>query len=142
MIELIDAEGMPFERQNDANALRIAHHGEDADWSCITEVWEDDRVFACYSVSPLRATPDTMAAAGEFVHLVNVGVLVGNFELDLDDGEIRFKTTVGFGPTPWSDDLARVVLYTNLAAMNMYAGPLLRVVSGADTPAEALAGLQ
>lgn len=141
LVALVDHEGFVFERHDDARAVRIPYRGTDTEWSCIAQVWEEARVFACYSVSPLRAT-ENLDAAGAFVNLANIGVLVGNFEIDRSDGEIRFKTSVGFGPSEWSDDVARVVLYTNLEAMDHYALSLLRVVTGAASPAEAIGGIE
>jgi hypothetical protein len=141
--ELLVAQGLEVAAHDDAHAVRIDHHGADASWGCIIQAWEDDRVLLCYSVSPLRPTPETMAETAELLHRVNVGLLVGNFEIDLDDGEIRCKTSVGLGPTQaWSDDLALVILHTNLAVMDHHVRTLLLVVTGGATAAEAIEQLE
>jgi hypothetical protein len=137
--DLLETEGLAFDRHDEANALRIDYEGSEAEWGCIVQAWEDDRVIVCYSVSPLRPTDQTMAQTAEFLHRVNIGLLIGNFEIDLGDGETRLKTSVGLGPTePWSDDLARVILHTNLAVMDHYVRALLLVITGGVTAREAL----
>jgi hypothetical protein len=143
MLAFLDREGVPYQIHDERNAVRVDHEGQRVEWACIVQVWEDERVLVCYSVSPVRPTGDTITATSEFVHRANIGLLVGNFELDLDDGEIRFKTSVGFGPRgEWSDELARVVFYTNLASMEHYVVSLLGVVTGASTAREALAEVE
>jgi len=137
MLEFLTAEGLDYERHDDERAARIVHQGDTVEWACIAQVWEEPRVFAFYSVSPLRPLPAHLARTAELVHRLNLGMLAGNFEIDLDDGELRLKTMVGFGPNgAWSDELARVVVYTNLAAMNHYLPALLAVITGADASTE------
>jgi len=143
MLEFLSAEGFDYERHDQEHAVRIEHQGSDIEWACIAQAWEDSRVFAFYSVSPLRPTPAHLARTSELIHRINVGMLAGNFELDLDDGEVRLKTMVGFGPGgAWSDELARVVVYTNLAAMNHYIVSLLSVITGAADPQQSLAKIE
>ena len=140
MLEFLSAEGFDYERHDDERAVRIEHQGTDIEWGCIAQIWEDQRVFAFYSVSPLRSMPTNLARTSEFVHRANVATLAGNFELDLEDGEVRFKTMVGFGPGgEWSDELARVVVHTNLATMNHHVVALLSVITGASDPQQSLA---
>lgn len=143
MLEFLSEEGFNYERHDDDLAVRIDHQGTSVEWGCVAQVWEDQRVFAFYSVSPLRPSPTNLGPTSEFVHRANIGILAGNFELDLDDGEVRFKTVVGFGPNgEWSDELARVVVYTNLAAMNHYVVGLLSVITGASDPQSSLAEIE
>jgi hypothetical protein len=139
LADLLSREGRQYESHEDAGALRLDFEGTDAEWGCILQALEDDRVIVCYSVSPLRPLPETMAETVEFLHRANAGLLIGNFEIDLDDGEVRFKTSLGLGPSePWSDDLARVIIDTNLAVMDHYARSLLLVVTGGATAVEAI----
>ena len=45
----------------------------------------------------------------EFLHRVNYGLLLGNFEMDYDEGEIRFRTSLmSEGPVP-PDVLGRYI---------------------------------
>lgn len=143
LLAFLSAEGIPYEHHDDERAVRIEHRGSSVEWGCVAQVWEDQRVFAFYSVSPLRATPTHLGPTSAFVHRANIAILAGNFELDLDDGEVRFKTVVGFGPQgAWSDELARVVVYTNLAAMDHYIVGLLSVITGASDPQRSLAEIE
>jgi hypothetical protein len=141
--DLLVAQGLEVTEHDDAHAVRIEHEGADAAWGCIIQAWEDDGVLVCYSVLPLRPTTETMAETAELLHRVNVGLLVGNFEIDLDDGETRCKTSVGLGPAAaWSDDLALVLVHTNLAVMDHYARTVLLVATGGATARQAIEELE
>jgi hypothetical protein len=70
----------------------------------IVHLREDE--FIVYAVSPVGADeddPQMMANMAEFVCRANYGLKMGNFELDFNDGEVRFKFHVlceGIIPTP------------------------------------------
>lgn len=131
LVELLEHEDITYQRDDDLRAVRILHVGAEVQWECFVQVWVEENALTVYSSAPLNARAETLATTSEFVHRANAAILVGNFELDLDDGEVRFKTTVGFGPSgTWSDELARVALYTNLAAMEHYIVSLLAVITG------------
>ncbi len=53
--------------------------------------------YIVYAISPIGADVDDksmMAAMAEFMCRANYGLMNGNFELDMNDGEIRFKVFV------------------------------------------------
>lgn len=66
--------------------------------------------------------PDTKCLEmAHFLHLANFGMLLGNFEMDCDEGEIRFKTCLFLpGQTPCNAAIARYV-FTPAIMMEKYA---------------------
>lgn len=70
----------------------------------LIDVKEDE--YLVYAISPLGADEDDekmMAVMAEFVCRANYGLKNGNFELDMRDGEVRFKCFVdceGITPAP------------------------------------------
>ena len=50
--------------------------------------------FLVYAFCPINADPDNIGEIAKFLHLANYGLVVGNFELDPRDGEIRYKVLV------------------------------------------------
>lgn len=71
--------------------------------SYIVDVKDDE--YVVYAISPLGADEDDekmMAIMAEFICRANYGLKNGNFELDMRDGEIRYKSFVdceGLTPT-------------------------------------------
>lgn len=50
--------------------------------------------FIVYAFCPVNADPENIAEISKYLHLANYGLVVGNFELDPRDGEIRYKVLV------------------------------------------------
>ena len=69
----------------------------------------------------VKATAGNNLNISELIMLANYEMLVGNFDMDLSDGEIRFKTSVCFGQLEWSDELIKVSVYTSIFSMNQYS---------------------
>ena len=48
----------------------------------------------CYHIVPVKVPVEKRAAVCEFITRANYGLTLGNFELDMNDGEIRYKVTL------------------------------------------------
>jgi hypothetical protein len=83
-------------------------------------------------------------AVSELVTRVNFMISFGNFELDLSDGELRFRSNVFFKnnldslTTPFIADL----VYMNAIQCDTYYPAIMGVVHAGRTPEEALAAVQ
>lgn len=78
------------------------------------------------------------AEIAEFLHRANSGLKNGNFEMDYDDGEIRFKAFVNFENTDISKEVIRDSVIVGPAMINKYGIELLKVMIGAGSPEESI----
>lgn len=53
-----------------------------------------DTFFIVYAFSPINADPESVGEIAKYLAMANYGLYLGNFELDVRDGEIRYKCTV------------------------------------------------
>ena len=53
-----------------------------------------DTFFVVYAISPVNADPENIGEIAKYIAMANYGLVVGNFELDVRDGEIRYKCFV------------------------------------------------
>jgi hypothetical protein len=65
-------------------------------------------------------------------------MIIGNFELDYNDGEIRYKTSLDVEETPLTDALVRHLVYANVLTMDKYFPGLMRVLYAGIDPAIAI----
>jgi Putative bacterial sensory transduction regulator len=91
-----------------------------------------------YLELPLPIPGPRQAAAAEFLTRANYDLRVGNFELDLIDGQARFKSSLDFEDTELETTTLKNLLAPACAAVDRYGPGLSRVVSGAE-PAAAIA---
>ena len=66
----------------------------------------------------------------EFLHRANYGLLDGNFEMDYNDGEIRYKSFVNFRSIDLTSEIVEESIIVGAAMMNRYGKGLLKIILG------------
>jgi len=100
--------------------LRI--HSKLRKLSYIVDVKEDE--YIVYGMLPIAADeddPEMMAQVSEYVNRANYGLKNGCFELDFDDGEIRFKIYVDCDDQLPGRQVIRNSIYCTAAMVDRYA---------------------
>ena len=93
----------------------------------------------CYHICNINAQQSNSSAVGEFLHRANYGLTSGNFEMDYNDGEIRYKNSVSLNDV--QNDAFNTMRSLMLLGANMfqtYGDGLLAVAFGFKTPEEAV----
>lgn len=138
MLSYFKLDGWQFTQYDKANAVRVPYKGTDTEWACIAQTHEEKRMFIYYSICPIKASSSSLISVLEFITMANHNLLMGNFEVDMASGEVRFKTTVSFGEAEWDDELIRTAVINNIFTMDQYIVDLLKVVGGTSTSKEAV----
>lgn len=89
-----------------------------------------------HSVFPSLVPADRLDAVSRFVQRANFGLIMGNFELDLDDGEVRYKTSVEVGDLHPGQMLLRPLFVANIGTCHRYFPGLAAVIDGASADAQ------
>ncbi len=133
-------DGWSFEQMPERPILRLPFQGKGGRWNCYAQirVTRDVEQILFYSVLPLNVPADKLSAIAEFITRANYGMALGNFELDFNDGEVRYKTSVDVTDTDITGNLLRPLIYTNVLMMDKYMSGLMAVVYADMSPAEAV----
>ena len=117
-------------------------HGKMKKIDYVIDVKED--AYIVYAFSPVNADKDdakTMSEMTEFLCRANYGLKRGNFEMDMEDGEVRYKMVVDCGDDsdciPTKSIIKRSI-YTPASMMQKYGDELLAVMYGFMEPKEAV----
>jgi hypothetical protein len=130
------AEDWPVAEAGD-DVIETAFEGTSTVWPVRVHVFEDDVRAVIVSAFPAPVPEEHRAAVGEYCNRANFGLAVGNFELDVDGGEVRFRTSVDAeGSTP-DAALVRNAVVANVLTMDRYVPGLLAVLEG-TSPADAV----
>lgn len=113
--------------------------GENGQWNCRASVSEERRQFVFYSICPVNAPEAKRSAMADFLTRVNWGMVIGNFEFDLDSGEICYKTSIDVGDDPLTTTLTQQLVYSNVLIVDRYLPGIMAVIYGNVTPQEAIA---
>ncbi|MEO1389173.1 MAG: YbjN domain-containing protein [Cyanobacteria bacterium J06634_6] len=74
----------------------------------------------------------------QFITRANYGLILGNFELDYTDGEIRYKTSLDVEGDRLTPALTKNLISTNVMTMNQYLPGLLAVLEQQTPPGQAI----
>ena len=105
-------------------------------WACLAAAHEDAEQLAFYSVLLDPAPPERRAEVAEFILRTNCGMQVGNFEMDLDVGEVRFKTSIDVEGTELSRPLCENLVNVNLMITGLYFDGIMSLITGEKRPLE------
>ena len=118
--------------------LRFAHEGKNGNWMCIAHCREPEDRFVFYSIGIVDTPEERRPATSEFITRANSGLLIGNFEMDFDDGEVRYKTSIDVEGDRLSTALVRQLVNVNIDTMDKYLPGFAAVIAGGIEPAVAL----
>ena len=141
MRQFFDADDWKYSLIEDQPAVQVGFQGESGVWRCVAQAREEQKQYIFYSILDEAVPEDGLSRAAEFVARANYGLVIGNFELDHSDGEVRFKTSVDFTEAPGAitPEVIGHYTYVNVLMMDRYYGALESVIAGTDSPEEAVA---
>lgn len=128
MRRFFEEEDWKFVEIEGQSAIRLGCTGENGEWSCFAQIKNEPGRFLFYSVLAVKAPETKRAIAAEFITRANYGMVLGNFELDYADGEIRYKTSAYLEDVEPTRDFFHTLVYTNLLVMDKYLPGIMSVI--------------
>jgi hypothetical protein len=114
-----DTQGWKYQVPEPTKTLALLGIGsQNGQYPCMAEVQEDLYRFVFFSICPVQVPMSKRKAMAELITRMNHHLFLGNFELDFDDGEVRFKTSVVYESVELTVTLIDHLVKSNLAAMN------------------------
>lgn len=101
----------------------------------------NENEYLVYALAPLGAderSPLMMSKMAEFVCRANYGLKNGCFELDMRDGEIRYKTFVPCDNITLSSEIIRRSIYCPASMFEQYSEGIISILFGDATAKEAI----
>jgi hypothetical protein len=141
VLEAVVAEAdWEIDRRPDRGLLVFPVTGDHGEWTTAAQAREDARQAFVYSIAREHVPEAARAEAATLIARLNWGLSLGTFELDLDDGQIRLRTSIDVGEAELTPELVKPLLISNLSLMDHYL-PAIRAVADGATASEALAAL-
>ncbi len=134
----LEQDGWYPQQMNDAYVYRMNFQGKNGDLRCYAQIRIEAEQLICYALTPIKVPAEARTAAAEFITRANYGMYIGNFEMDFNDGEVRYKSSVDFQDVPLEPYLIRNTIYPTVQLLDRYLPGLLKVVFGGKTPIEAV----
>ena len=106
-------------------SFRIFVQGLHGEWTCLLRCFEESQRIVAYSIFP-HAVPEALRPRlSEMICRINYGLIMGNFEMDWSDGELRYKTSTDIEGIQLTTTMLRNLVYVNFHSVDMYFDALM-----------------
>lgn len=120
--------------EDNSNVVVFGIKTDVGSYQCIADVKENDFIFIFYTIIGITVTKDKLLPMSEMITRINSGLMIGNFEMDFEDGELRYKTSIDFEGNELTDNLIHNVISANLATVDSYFKAVMALIINNDTP--------
>lgn len=131
-------QGWPVTKHAELPVLRFEYQGDNGEWVCFTRIKETSDQVIFLSVLEEKVPEDKRVKLAEFLTRANFGLNIGNFEMDFEDGEIRYKTSLDVSQGRLTTGLFDPLVKASLVAMDDYLPGIRAVLAGTATPKQAV----
>jgi hypothetical protein len=142
LVDYLTEDDWKFSVVKEETAVTLNFRGEAGSWQCFANVDEERQWFTFYSILPSNIVEEKRDDVAEFITRANYGLVIGNFEMDYDDGEVRYKTSVDIEGGELTPKMIENLMRANLMTMDRYFPGIMSVVYGDCDPAEAVADIE
>jgi len=140
--EFLTREGLEYRRMRDVDAVEMGVAGDNGNYRVVIVSDQDRPVMRFLTFVEGRVPATRRREAMEFITRANYGLLVGNFEFDLDDGEVRFKAAGDYEDGDMSQSQFRNLLFLSVSMVDRYFPGLQSVIQGSSDAAAAIAEIE
>ena len=133
-----------FKQQNweyttikDKTIVFLGINGENGRFQCIADINEDEKKLIFFSVCGTNVPDEKKLEMCELLTRLNSGKFLGNFEMDYEDGEIRYKTSMVLGSELIEPEILEYTIMTNILTMDISLSGLMKMINDNITPIEA-----
>ncbi|GGI09463.1 YbjN domain-containing protein [Egicoccus halophilus] len=130
LVRMLDASDLDVRVLPELATAVFPHAGQHGSWEVYCRSGDPAPQVAVYSLHPREVPARHRAAMATLLTRANYGLLIGNFELDLADGELRFKTSLDHGADQLTGTLLASLIEHNVAAFDRYLPALDAVLDG------------
>jgi CheY-like chemotaxis protein len=128
--DAFSALGWSYVEQQGLPVLLSELEGPLGRWPFYARVAAEHGIVGFYSICPERVPEERRVDAADFLTWVNHGLAHGNFELDFENGEVRFKTVMPIAGHEVDLEVVRRLVRANGLAMETYLEDIKALASG------------
>lgn len=141
-VAFFEADEWPFERIEELPMVRSRYAGRNGNYDCWFQARPAEQQMMFYGRAPINAGPDKRGALSEFFTRANYGMVIGNFELDMNDGEMRYKVSVDVEGIELTNTFLKNISYTAVVTLDRYLPGIMKVLYSDIAPADAVAEIE
>jgi hypothetical protein len=138
VVDFFTQDNWEFQQLEPEPILQIHYQGQSGAWNCYAQARDTHQHFIFYSICPLKVPASKLQSIAEFIARANYDMVIGNFELDFDVGEVRYKTSIHLEDEELKFNVIKHLVYTNVNMMDTYLPGIISVINSDILPASAI----
>lgn len=124
----LDRGTIVYDHDEERGIFRLLFDGKHGDIRVVMVI--DEAMLQVFS-HPAQKIPEThRQLIAEAITRANYGLKLGNFEMDLEDGELRYQTAMPLGDSFPDDEVLDHLLYVGGAMIERYIPAFLAIIYG------------
>jgi len=135
-IAIFTINGIQFTRMGQ-DCLRASFEASHATHEVFVEAHEGVNSIGVYIYPPTKIPEKSLPKIMEYITRINYGLRLGHFELDLDEGVLRFAHNTDIEGSQITSPMLLNVLYFGLSVMDDYYPGLMRILFSGVSPKKA-----
>jgi hypothetical protein len=124
----LGAHGFDGTFSGDDTVVHLDGNGANGSWLLWITTDEPTERCVVYSTAKFMVPQDRRVPVLELISRINIGLAVGNFELDVDSGQVSFRTSVDVEGDRLTPALLSQLVAANVEAFDAYLPALESVV--------------
>jgi hypothetical protein len=142
LMAYLERDGWDYHKVEGYDAIEMGVAGDNGNYRVVAIVDRQRSIVRFLTFVEGKVPQTRYVQVMEYLTRANYGLLLGNFELDLSDGEVRFKYAIDTEGSGVSYEQFQSLLYVSVATMDRYFPGLQRVARATADAAAAIAEIE
>ena len=138
LIQHLDERDVSYLTNGESRSICADFRCEVGTYRIIAAVDAESELFQVFGYSPVRVPEGARPAIAETIARANFGLRVGKFEMDFDQGELRFQAAQILTDDSLDEAVIDRLMGTTMSMLDMYLPAVLSVIYGNELPKDAI----
>lgn len=139
VVRYLKKEDWKFSVSPDRNLVHMGVGARNGTFNIAIAATEEEKIVVVYVIAPIKVPEGIKRInVADFITRANYGLIVGNFEMDFADGDLRYKSSVQFKGGVLSDQMIEDLLGKSVSTMDHYFTGLMKVIYSDTSASEAI----
>ncbi len=142
LLDFLEIDGWVHKEIEYRRVLGLGIEGQNGRFDCYAVAREEEKQLTVYSIFPVKVPQPKRYTVAAFITMLNYGIIIGNFEMNFYDGEIRYKTSLDVDGDRLTPALIKHLVYTNVATLDKYLPGVMSIIYGNLSAEEAISRIE
>lgn len=112
---------------------------ENGNYDCYIDLRTEENQVLMYTISTTKIPINQRVRIAEYISRANYNLIIGNFELNFEDGKIRYKTSYLYDPNfPNSEEVFLKNMSASFFTMDKYISGIMSIIYANVSPESAV----